>query len=126
MGQEFDEIYKENARIVMKFLLSMTSDYHLAEELTQETFYRAYKNLNSFKGTCKLNVWLCQIAKNLWYKELEKRNKHKFTELDDTMPSNENVEYDCLNKLEMESLKRLILLLLKGYQIQNTQKLFLI
>ena len=76
MGQEFDEIYKENARIVMKFLLSMTNDYHLAEELTQETFYRAYKNIKGFKGTCKLNVWLCQIAKNL-YLDMVKSSKWK-------------------------------------------------
>ena len=81
MGQEFDEIYKENARVVMKFLLSMTRDYHLAEELTQETFYRAYKNIKSFKGTCKLNVWLCQIAKNLYLDTVKSSRWQRETEL---------------------------------------------
>ena len=83
MGQEFDEIYRENARVVMKFLLSMTNDYHLAEELTQETFYRAYKNLKGFKGTCKLNVWLCQIAKNLYLDTVKSSRWQKETELTD-------------------------------------------
>ena len=81
MGQGFDEIYKENARVVMKFLMSLTNDYHLAEELTQETFYRAYKNINNFKGTCKLNVWLCQIAKNLYLDMVKSSKWQKETEL---------------------------------------------
>lgn len=104
MGQEFDEIYKENARIVMKFLLSMTSDYHLAEELTQETFYRAYKNLNSFKGTCKLNVWLCQIAKNLYLDAVKSSRYQRETELteeqtDRRQPLKEVEEKDSVTQI---------------------------
>lgn len=53
-------------------------------------------------------VWLCQIAKNLWYKELEKRSRHKTVELDDTIPSAENVESQCLNRMEQIEVFRLM------------------
>ena len=89
-------------------MCGLTQDTQLAEELTQETFFQAIKGIDRFRGDCKISVWLCQIAKNLWYKELEKGNKHKFVELDDAMPSNENVEYNCLNNLEKVEIFRLM------------------
>lgn len=79
--QDMSDIYKEYFATVNKYLFCLTHNNELSEELTQETFYRAVKKINSFKGTCKLSVWLCQIAKNLWYDEL-KRNK-KFIRLKD-------------------------------------------
>jgi RNA polymerase sigma-70 factor (ECF subfamily) len=55
-----------------------------------------------------VSTWLCQIAKNLWYKELERRNKHKTVELNDSILSNENVEYYCLNHMEKIEIFRLM------------------
>lgn len=80
----------------------------MAEDLTQETFFQAIRGIDNFRGDCRISVWLCQIAKNLWYKELGKRKKHRFTELDETIPSNENVENDCLNKLDKVEIFRLM------------------
>lgn len=71
-----DEVYREYAKGVYKYLLSLCHDSDTAEELTQETFYRAVKSVNNYNGSCKMFVWLCQIAKHVWYKELEKRKKH--------------------------------------------------
>ncbi|MDE7424068.1 MAG: sigma-70 family RNA polymerase sigma factor [Lachnospiraceae bacterium] len=105
---KIDEIYQKNAAMIYKYLCGLTQDTGLAEELTQETFFQAIKGIDKFRGDCKISVWLCQIAKNLWYKELEKRNKHKTVELDDTIPSNENVEYHCLNHLEKIEIFRLM------------------
>jgi len=51
----------------------LTHDTNTSEELTQETFYKALKNIHRFKGESKLSTWLCQIAKNLWYDELKKK-----------------------------------------------------
>lgn len=70
-----DVIYKENAKIVHHFLLSMCKDEHLAEELTQETFLCALQNIESFDGSCKLSTWLCQIGKHLLYQTWEKRKR---------------------------------------------------
>lgn len=92
--QDMSDIYKEYFATVNKYLFCLTHDNNLSEELTQETFYRAVKKINSFKGTCKLSVWLCQIAKNLWYDEL-KRNK-RFVELKD----NELFSLEALENIE--------------------------
>ncbi len=105
---EIDEIYQENAAMLYKYLCGLTQDRQLAEELTQETFFQAIKGIDKFRGDCKISVWLCQIAKNLWYQELEKRNKHKIVELDDTIPANENIENKCMDNLEKVEIFRLM------------------
>lgn len=47
----------------------------IAEELTQETFYRAFLGFDKFRGECRIETWLCQIAKNLYYKQMRERVK---------------------------------------------------
>ena len=106
--EKIDEIYRENASMIYKFLCSLTQDSGLAEELTQETFFQAVKGIDKFRGNCKISVWLCGIAKNLWYKELEKRSKHKPAPLDDTIPSNENVENKSIVNLQKIEIFRLM------------------
>ena len=59
-----EEIYKQHSKMVYKYLLSLTHNELLSEELTQETFYQAVKNLNRYDGSCKVSTWLCAIAKN--------------------------------------------------------------
>ena len=59
-----DEAYREHARTVYRYLLSLTRDEGVAEELTQETFYQAVKSAERFDGSCKASTWLCAIAKN--------------------------------------------------------------
>ena len=72
---DMDAIYRSHAQTVYKFLLAQCRDPDLAEELTQETFYRAVCSIDRFDGSCKVSVWLCQIAKHLWYQHLRKRQK---------------------------------------------------
>lgn len=69
---DMDEIYRLHAQAVYKYLLSICRNESLAEELTQETFYQAVKSIDRFDGKCKISVWLCQIGKHLYYKELRK------------------------------------------------------
>ena len=73
--EPMEDIYRRHARTVYKFLLSLCGDADLAEELTQETFYQAIRSIDRFDGRCKLSVWLCQIAKHLWYQHLRKRKR---------------------------------------------------
>ena len=73
--QNIEKIYDEYSQQVYKYLYCLTRNYQLAEELTQETFYRAAINLEKFRGDCKVYVWLCQIAKYLYYKELKKHKR---------------------------------------------------
>ena len=73
--EDMEQVYQRHARTVYKFLLAKTRDEHLAEELTQETFYQAVKSVDRFDGSCKVSVWLCQIAKHLWYQHLRKQKR---------------------------------------------------
>jgi RNA polymerase sigma-70 factor (ECF subfamily) len=83
--QDLDSMYKENAKMVYKFLLSLCREPDTAEELTQETFYQAIRCANKYDGTCKVSTWLCQIAKNLWLKELRRRRNKKAEPLTDPL-----------------------------------------
>jgi len=64
---DFREVYDLYFQDVYKYALSLCRDVHLAEEITQETFFKALKSIDSFKGQCRLYVWLCQIAKNTYF-----------------------------------------------------------
>ena len=77
---DFDAIYRQYAQTVYHFLLSQTHDEGLAEELTQETFYQAIRSIHRFDGSCKLSVWLCQIAKHLWYQHLRRAGRETASE----------------------------------------------
>lgn len=81
--QNMEQIYEQYFETVYKYLFCLTRNSDIAEELTQETFYRAVKKIHTFKGDCKISVWLCQIAKNLWYDECRK-NRKKLETSEDT------------------------------------------
>ena len=59
---DLDELYRQNAKIVYHFLYKSCQNVELAQDLTQETFLQAYKAIGRFDGSCKISVWLCQIA----------------------------------------------------------------
>ena len=63
---QFEDVYKHYHHDVYCFLLSMSRNPQVADELTQETFYRALKGIRKFKGESSLKTWLCQIAKNTY------------------------------------------------------------
>jgi RNA polymerase sigma-70 factor (ECF subfamily) len=75
LEREMSEIYDSYAQTVYKFLLAQTHDADLSEDLTEETFLQAMKSMKRYDGSCKISVWLCQIAKHLWYRELDRRRR---------------------------------------------------
>lgn len=84
---DIEQIYTKYAVQVYKYLFSLCHDPHTAEELTQETFFRAMKSIDSFRGDCRLYVWLCQIAKNLWIKEVKQSQRTAVYEPEKEIPS---------------------------------------
>jgi RNA polymerase sigma-70 factor (ECF subfamily) len=107
-----DDIYKDYARIVFKYLISLCNDADIAEELTQETFYRAVKSADRYDGTCKVSTWLCQIAKHLWFQEIARRKRKETSALDDDIASDDlNPEESlCLAAEKMRLIKEVHLL----------------
>ena len=74
---DFEKLFNENREFIFKYLMKMSRNITLSEELTQETFFRAYMNYASLKNKDKVSVWLCQIAKNTyfaWYNEQKKKD----------------------------------------------------
>lgn len=78
---EFEQIFLEHREFIFKYLMKMTQDASIAEELTQETFFRAYMNYASLRCKEKVAVWLCQIAKNTYFAWYNSQKKQ--TPLDD-------------------------------------------
>lgn len=73
--KDIEQIYQQYMPQIYRYLFSLCHDSHLAEELTQETFFQALKTVDKFRGECKIYVWLCQIAKNIWSKEYKRLKK---------------------------------------------------
>ena len=98
--KDFEEIYKLYYPQVYRFVMSLCNNSNLAEEITQETFFRALKGIDGYRGDCKLSVWLFQIAKNLYFtqrKKEERFSSENETELSNT-PDVLNVEEIIENK----------------------------
>lgn len=114
-NQQIEKIYKEYYPIVYKYLCCITHNPDISEELTQETFYKMIKNIDSFNGNSKLSSWLCEIAKNLWYDELRKRKRktviaesfeEKFTtNMEENLIYKEEISmaYHKINSLDVET-----------------------
>ncbi len=81
--QNMEEIYEQYSNSIYKYLFCLTHNEDIAEDLTQETFVIAVKEINKFREDCKVSVWLCQIAKHLWYKQLKKSKKENNIMLDE-------------------------------------------
>ena len=79
----FEELYQTQGKPVYRFLLTLTGDAHLAEELLQETFYQAFLHIDRFEGRSSLYTWLCQIGKNAWLKECRRRSRWADTPYED-------------------------------------------
>lgn len=103
-----DAAYREHAQTVYRFLMSLCYDSETAEELTQETFYQAVRCVDKYDGTCRLSTWLCQIAKHLWYRELDRRKKRGTKPLDDDMLSGQKPldEELCIREEKMELFRK--------------------
>lgn len=78
--EQSDRLFEEYYEDVLRFLRGLSRDELLAEELTQETFYRAIKSIHTFKGDSDLRVWLCSIAKNLFFTHCKKQARNVYGE----------------------------------------------
>ena len=107
MTVNFEEVYEEYFLDVYKYVLSLCQNEGIAEEVTQETFFKALQHIDQFNGSCKLYVWLCQIAKNTYFSFCKKgKGQIVYDELDLSAEIDIEAGY-----LEKEATKQLHLLL---------------
>lgn len=72
---EIGEVYKLYYPDVYRFLYVLCGRRDIAEELAQETFYKAIKSIGKFRGDCPMKCWLYQIGKNT-YLTWKKKQKY--------------------------------------------------
>ena len=108
---EFYRIYFDD---VYRYLLALSHDAQLAEELTSETFCRAMRALPGFRGACDIRVWLCQIAKNLYYSQL--RREKCLAPLEDCRIAEESHEEELEDHSEAARIQELLHALREPYK----------
>lgn len=133
---DFEKIFRENQDFIYRYLLKLCSNASLAEELTQETFFRAYMNLTGLRKEEKVMVWLCQIAKNTyfaWYNQQKKLQPLEETEISDTLPDLADIftqrelssaAYACLHKMDEPYKEVFMLCVFGGLSLKEISSLF--
>lgn len=127
----FEKLFNEKREFIFKYLMKMTRDITLSEELTQETFFRAYMNYASLKNKEKASVWLCQIAKNTyfaWYNEQKKKDSLDDLEVASCDVSIEDAfvqkELICLHELEDPYKEVFMLSVFGGFSLKDISSIF--
>lgn len=107
--KSFEEIYEAHYNDVYRFLYRTCGNNHnLAEELTQDTFYEAFRCWHRYNASCSVTTWLCAIGKNIWFHYLR---KHKNTVIDYDVLAHtvtDDVESDPQQKAEQSERSKMI------------------
>ena len=103
---DFEEVYAVYFDDVYRYLLSLSGSESVAEELTSETFFRAMDALGRFRGECSVRVWLCQIAKNLYYSHL--RREKRLVPLEEAASACESHEDSLADRSEAARIQTLL------------------
>ncbi len=132
--EEFEKVFEENRSMVYGYLVKLCRSASLAEELTQETFFRAYINFASIRNKARCSVWLCQTAKNCyfrWYNEHKKLvpMSCETEELPDPYEQTEEKELteraaEELSKLEEPYREVFTLYVLGGLPLKEISRMF--
>lgn len=120
-----EELYNDYFHDVYLYIRSLSADEHLAEDITQETFFKAMKSVDSFRGDCDIRVWLCQIAKNLLFTHNKKQKRFTGEEVPETVPDNTVRVYELLeNSAQSMEVHRVLHTLSEPYKEVFTLRVF--
>jgi len=105
--QDMDAVYRQHFRMVYQYLMSLTHQPDVAEELAQETFCQAVSSIHRYDGSCKITTWLCAIAKNQYLSYLRKHPLHEdLTDTEAELPHTPSAEQKALSSAgKMELLQ---------------------
>ena len=133
---EFEKLFNEKREFIFKYLMKMTRDIMLSEELTQETFFRAYMNYPSLRNKEKASVWLCQIAKNTYFAWYNQHKKTDTLDLYEAIIDGKNIEdmfiqkelsqkaLICLHELEEPYKEVFMLSVFGGFSLKDISSIF--
>lgn len=121
---EFSKIYEKYFQYVYKYTLSLCQDVAIAEDITQETFFKALKSIEKFSGKCKLQVWLCQIAKNTYFSYYEKEKKKSDEDIGEVESDTKEIEKGLINNETAFEIHKLLHKLQEPYKEVFTLRTF--
>lgn len=90
MSMDFDKLYNTYYMEIYSYVMTIMKNRHMAEEITQEVFFKAIKSESKFKGESGEYTWLCAIAKHSCMDEM--RKKSKWEVLSEELPQESTVE----------------------------------
>ena len=108
---DFEQLYNTYFNDVYLYIRRLSGNEHIAEEITSETFFKALKSIDSFRGDCEIRVWLCQIAKNSFYTYIKKNSKIQNveeTELINLPDNNNNAADEVTSKLQAFEIQKVL------------------
>lgn len=115
---EFEAVYRRYFSGVYRYLCRLTGSAQLAEEITSETFFRALRSLDSFRGGCDMRVWLCQIAKNCYLSWLKKNGRVESADeaaLENT-PDESDLEERLATREQAQTVRAILHVLAEPYR----------
>ena len=89
---DYEKLYNSYYMQVYSYAVTLTKNPEQAEEITQNTFFKAITSKADFKGKANELTWLCSIAKNLYYDEL--RRNQRIAGLEDSLPISSGVDIE--------------------------------
>lgn len=90
--EAFEKLYETYYMRVYSYVMALAKKQYIAEEITQETFYKAFTSKSAFRGESNALTWLCAIAKNLFLDEMRRQSKNVETVPDTNASSGINIE----------------------------------
>ncbi len=96
--ETFEKLYETYYMRVYSYVMALAGKQYLAEEITQETFYRAFTSPNAFRGESSTMTWLCAIAKNLFFDEMRRQSRSMEAVPDTNADSGINIEREAVDK----------------------------
>ena len=97
MDETLERMYEACYMKVYSFVMTLAKNKDTAQEITQETFFRAMTSKQKFRGESDQLSWLCAIAKNLYTDELRREQRHG-GELPEEMPGTGSLEQSVTDK----------------------------
>jgi len=121
---ELESLYRAYFQDVYLYILSLSKDEHIAEDIISEAFIKAIKSINTFKGDCDIRVWLCQIAKNCYYSYLRKNKKIIYTDEEPENISEINIEQSIVSKEDSIKIHEILHKLKEPYKEVFSLRIF--
>jgi len=115
--KNFEDVYEAYFRPVYRYILSLCSDSHLAEEVTQRAFWSAYRHFKDFEGKSDVSTWLCRIAKNELLQMKRRKGFHSLGEAEKNIPSSDAPPESAIgDRQEAERIQRIVHTMVDPYK----------